>query len=319
MLSPNFYFKKAKKEDFTWTARKGETKLWEDFNFGEPDSETEFVILGINEDIGPQMNFGNPGAKFGFKTTIEKLGHQASNHFLNGKGVCILGAVEQNIEFNKDFIGSSIIDELDQLVQETLKSYIKKSHRIIVVGGGHNNALPILRFYAQLHENQISVLNIDPHADCRSMENRHSGNPFSFAASEGILKNYHVLGLHEGYNNNTILDFLEKHKFTFQTFENFLDDPQLFENQFHEKTTGLDTNIGLEIDMDCIRFFPCSALTPSGFSIEEVRKFARAFSRIKKPLYLHLPEAAPSNLQEEHLSSKAIAYLITDFIKAVRL
>jgi formiminoglutamase len=318
MLNNNFSFQLTRKEDYDWSERDGETKLWEEFTFGLPNSNTEFVLLGINEDIGPQMNFGNSGSKFGFKSSIEKLGQQVSNQFLSGKEICVLGTIEQKIDFTPEMIGRSIINDLDLLVEEVIQTHLKNGQRLIVIGGGHNNALPILRFFNKQQEKKISVLNIDPHADCRSTEYRHSGNSFSFASEERLLKNYHVLGLHEGYNNDFILNFLDSNKFSYQTFEYFLDNPIEFEQQFTNLCNSFDSPAGLEIDLDSIRHFPCSALTPSGFSLEETRKFARSFSRKLKPLYLHLPESAPLTINEENLVGKAIGYLIADFIKVIK-
>ena len=81
-MSKLFEFNFSSISDFSWSERTGETKLWQEMNFGKPNSHNKFLILGINEDFGPQLNFGNAGAKNGFKTTIEKLGNQASNSFL---------------------------------------------------------------------------------------------------------------------------------------------------------------------------------------------------------------------------------------------
>ena len=54
----------------------------------------------------------------------------------------------------------------------------------------------------------INVLNLDPHADCREIDRRHSGNSFSYAMQEGWLANYAVLGLHQQYNSQSMLERL---------------------------------------------------------------------------------------------------------------
>ena len=59
-------------------------------------------------------------------------------------------------------------------------------------------------------------------------------------------------------------------------------------------------------------------MTPSGFSIEELRRFIYYFSNHANASYLHICEGAPSldNDKNNHLVGKLIGYLITDFIKA---
>src|SRR5690606_14742193 len=76
-----------------------------------------------------------------------------------------------------------------------------------------------------------------------------------------------------------------------------------------------DSHFGLEVDLDSIQNIPSSALTPSGFSVNEVRQMVSHFSKNKNILYLHLCEAAPTpNTDQERTIGKLISYLITDFI-----
>jgi formiminoglutamase len=59
---------------------------------------------------------------------------------------------------------------------------------------------------------------------------------------------------------------------------------------------------------------PSSAYTPSGFSVENARNYIRKLAHHKKCVYLHLPEGAPTNIQEEKIVGKTLAYLVWDFI-----
>ena len=77
-----------------------------------------------------------------------------------------------------------------------------------------------------------------------------------------------------------------------------------------------DVSLGVELDMDAIIDMPSSAFTPSGFSLEEARKYVIKCAKSKKAAYLHLPEAAPKNEREEAIVGKALAYLVSDFIKS---
>ena len=85
--------------------------------------------------------------------------------------------------------------EVDTRVEAALRPVFEASLEPILVGGGNNNSLPLIRALNASNQTNkkesggISVLNCDPHADFRRVEDgRHSGNPFSFAHKEGILK-----------------------------------------------------------------------------------------------------------------------------------
>ena len=48
----------------------------------------------------------------------------------------------------------------------------------------------------------MDVVNLDPHADCRNVaEGRHSGNGFSTAFGEGLIRKYFLCGYHNRYNS----------------------------------------------------------------------------------------------------------------------
>ena len=75
---------------------------------------------------------------------------------------------------------------------------------------------------------------------------------------------------------------------------------------------------GLEIDLDALPNIASSAMTLSGFSVEELRRFISFFGQNQNAAYLHICEGAPDLGEEKnnHLIGKLIGYLITDFIKA---
>ena len=78
-----------------------------------------------------------------------------------------------------------------------------------------------------------------------------------------------------------------------------------------------DDCYGIEIDLDAIPNIASSAMTSSGFSVEELRQFIHYFGRSKNASYLHICEGAPDLADEKsgHLIGKLIGYLITDFMK----
>lgn len=295
--------------------REGEVKLGQCVQFDVSD-KTEYIILGISEDIGPRANNGNGGAMNAYSAFLSKFLNMQSNQFLSGENLAIIGTIHAESPSDDIKTLREKVAELDNLVIGTLSQIDFSNKQLIVIGGGHNNAYPIMKALSK-HNATLHILNIDPHADCRPLEGRHSGNPFSTAILEGIISSYSVFGLHEQYNSTAILDFLQQHNCKTTFYENYLDGRSLSED-LKNFISSKEKNIGLEIDLDCIAGMPCSAFTPSGFSLTEIRRAVRQLAQAR-PIYLHLPEGAPKNLEEKTIVGKALAYLATDFIKSSKI
>lgn len=314
----SFYFEYFNTENLSqlFSEREGEEKLGQkvSVNSASIDLNGKFVIIGVAEDIGPRANLGFAGAEAGFNAFITRFLNVQSNRFLNGSEIIVYGVVRSSETFsNSDLVElRNTVEHLDLLLEEVLQVVFSSGGIPIVIGGGHNNAYPIIKAYSHVNQKKIDVLNIDPHADFRKLEGRHSGNSFSYAMQEGYLGKYTVLGLHQSYNSESMLHDLEKNGVDFTFFEDYIDDKEGFYRdlfKFDEK------QFGLEIDMDTIKQMPSSAYTPSGFSVEEIRRALRFLANSSKVVYLHLPEAAPQNEREATFVGKVITYLVTDFIK----
>ena len=287
-------------------------------------SDQEFIIIGINEDIGIRGNFGKPGAIGAFDLSIEALAKAQDNSFINSKSIGILGSLEfpDLLKAAKNMTKEdcrSLVDEIDQGVSSILQQLFDNHKTPIIIGGGHNNAYPNIKALASA-KGSSAVLNIDPHADLREMEGRHSGNGFSYAKHENYLKKYFVWGLHEAYNNQYILDiFRETIGFSYMTYEEILNYPKDFQAKLIKDILQFLSGhpLGLELDLDSIVDFPASAKTPSGFSLDQVRFFIRTICEGSKPSYFHICEASPQGLSEQEKAQmgKSISYLIQDFIK----
>lgn len=295
--------------------REGEVKLGERVQFDVSD-RTDYVILGISEDIGPRANNGNGGAANAFDAFLSKFLNMQSNEFLSGENIAIIGTIHASSNSDEVSALRQKVAELDNLVIGTISKLDLTNKQLIVIGGGHNNAYPIMKALSA-QKDSLHILNIDPHADCRPLEGRHSGNPFSTAILEEIISTYTVFGLHEQYNSTAILDFLKEHNCETSFFENYLDGRSLSDD-LNTYLSSKGNNFGLEIDLDCIENMPTSAFTPSGFSLNEIRKAIRQLAK-SKPIYLHLPEGAPTNPGEKTIVGKALAYLISDFIKSATI
>jgi formiminoglutamase len=303
-------YTKAKIDELT-NKRAGEIRVGEKVVAGTGNIESKYVILGIPESAGPKANLGRSGAENGFRSFLTRFLNMQSNQFFSGENTCIAGEIiQQSGILKKQFS----IEELDSLLIDVLEDILLPHQKLIVIGGGHNNAYPIIAHFAK--NKRINIVNLDPHADCRETGTRHSGNPFSYGIKFGHIEKYHVLGLHKAYNNQFILDFLKEHHCHFSFFDDYLLDRSLFLKHITELSDSIDLNfkLGIELDMDSIAFMPASAFTPSGITLDEARFYIKTFASKPQTIYLHLPEAAPTNDQEEIITGKALAYLVYDFI-----
>jgi formiminoglutamase len=291
--------------------RNGEVRLGEQLI---DVKQAKFVILGIEESVGPRVNLGAAGAEQGFKAFCAKFLNMQSTNTLVGDNIAFLGGVRSlsDVPAKED-----MIEELDGFVSDVIDRFISQDQVLIVIGGGHNNAFPIINSKWKSLTTKLNVVNLDAHADYRALEGRHSGNPFSYAMDQGFLEKYFVLGLHQRYNNLATLNGLlrDKHYFTF--FEDYIDRARSFYEDIDFVAAELKSSnfpFGIELDMDAIENMPSSAVSPSGFSMNEARFYIRKMAKIEGSCYFHIPEAAPKSEQEALLVGKAISYLVSDFI-----
>ena len=97
----------------------------------------------------------------------------------------------------------------------------------IAIGGGHNNAYPLIKGSAKglykagrIPLAQINCINLDAHTDFRPSEGRHSGNGFRYAEEDGYLQKYCAVGVHENYlPQNVWLDIVNNPFIDFITYE----------------------------------------------------------------------------------------------------
>ncbi len=297
--------------------RNGEVKLGEVCRGNTTQyASKQFYVIGVSEDVGPQLNGGRPGANKAFDAFLPRFLSVQSNSFLKGDNIHVLGKIVPDQQFNSTENQLLFIQSLDEYLARLVQDIVSAGGIPIVIGGGHNNAFPLIKGVFQALNVPISVVNLDPHADLRETSFRHSGNGFSTAFEQGFLKTYVPFGLHESYNNQFILDFINKHDCKPFYFESWLDDP----NQFYvdlKSVANLLQNVptGIELDMDAIAYMPSSAYTPSGVSVNEARQYVRKLAVSSTIKYIHFPEAAPSSKEEEAIVGKTLAYLVTDFIK----
>lgn len=316
-----FKFKYLQKEDVlnSLSIREGEVKIGETCFYGNQLDvfSGKYVVVGVSEDIGPRANLGFCGATNAFSSFLTRFINLQSNRFFNGADVLMYGSVSisgfENTTLSELREG---VSRLDDFLEAIIYSIFQKGFIPIVIGGGHNNAYPIIKSASRFYTVPLTILNCDPHADFRILEGRHSGNPFSQAFQEGYIDSYTVLGLHESYNSEDMYRRMEHAGVNFTFFESYIDDEANFKKDIASFCdSNVENYVGCELDLDAIKGMPSSAFTPSGFELEEVRFYVRQVARLKSVTYLHLPEGAPVTLKEEKIVGKALAYLVSDFIK----
>ena len=321
--------------------RKGEKKFGEKVAFitnpNELDTEllnskAKYVLFGIKESIGVKANKGNQGTETAWDSTLSSLLNTQNSPLNKGKKVLILGCLEfpekmktakQLDTNNSDDLKKlySLVSEIDEEVTNLIFKIVSAGKTPIVIGGGHNNAYGNIKGTSLALNKPINVINFDAHTDFRALEGRHSGNGFSYAFQEGFLNNYFIFGIHENYSSKAVLNELSAHNrhINYNTFEAIsIRKETSLENEMQYALNFIKKDaFGIEIDLDAIQNIASSAMSPSGFSVNETRQFVSFIGKSKKVAYIHLCEAAP--LLENNTANqtgKLLSYLITDFIRA---
>lgn len=314
----------------------GEEVLWPETNKNIAEqlqsSKATFVIVGIPEDIGVRANHGRGGAYTAFKPAMESFLNQQSNPFLKGNALLVLGELvmddlmEQAEAYHakKNIEGlRQLVTQVDTRVSNVISAIVSTGKIPIVIGGGHNNAYGNLKGSSLALNKKINAINCDPHADFRPLEGRHSGNGFSYAKHEGHLKNYAVFALHEQYNTSSTISAFQSNResLCYQSYESvFVREEVTFGNALQRCLQFVSNSpCGVEIDLDAITNVPSSAKTSSGLSPVQARQYIHQCASQLEVIYLHIAEAAPilSHIKADNKTGKLIAYLMTDFIKAV--
>jgi formiminoglutamase len=297
------------------------------------ESEAKYVLLGIPEDIGVRANYGRPGAASAWQCAIKSIANIQHNRFCKGSQIIVLGQINvaeemrdvENLDFN-DIDDrsklSQLVEKIDKEVSHIIFNIVKAGKTPIIIGGGHNNAYGNIKGSALAKGKPINAINFDAHSDFRILEGRHSGNGFSYAYEEGFLKKYFIFGLHENYTSKSVLDIIKKleDRVRYNTYDsvNIRKEKEFNKEMILALEFIKNDSFGIEIDLDAIPNIASSAMTISGFSVEELRQFVSFFGQHKNATYLHICEGAPDldDSPNNHLIGKLIGYLVTDFIKA---
>ncbi len=314
--------------------RAGETKFGEKVAFVKSLEDLKnhpatHVLLGIPEDIGVRANYGNPGTSKAWEAALASLLNIQHNAFTNAEAVILLGEIDCDSQMQQaanlnnsdkqytETLGS-LVSQIDSKVSEVIKTIIQAGKFPIVIGGGHNNSYGNIKGASQAIQKSINCINFDAHTDFRALEHRHSGNGFSYAFKEDFLDTYFIFGLHRNYTSETVFNEMNANskKVNFNLFEDIaIQEKASFSEALKQaEDFCCDKNFGIELDMDAIEMMGSSAITPSGFTLTEARKFVSHFSKKQNATYLHICEGAPIAGISSNQVAKAIGYLVSDCI-----
>jgi formiminoglutamase len=264
-------------------------------------SGAQFAIIAIAEDVGPRANLGRGGADDAFVTSMKQLLNLQSNRFLNGNECAILG----QISLDTPLPATATIEQLrqataqlDSIVIAAISQIMQAGLEPIVIGGGHNNAYGLLMATKATTGLPVAAVNLDPHSDFRPREGRHSGNGFSYAAANGALDHYHILGLHELKNSEVTLEQLSLFGATWHSFQQIWVRRELpLDTVLKQIATSLNQTqlpVALELDVDVIANMPSSAATFAGIPLLDACHYVHYIAKHCPCHYAHFAETAPA-------------------------
>ncbi|GAB4144088.1 MAG: formimidoylglutamase [Bacteroidia bacterium] len=302
---------------------------------------SDFVLLGIPEDIGVRANFGRGGAWSAWETSLSHILNVQSSDEFKGNELLVLGHIHtedlmdqcSSVDFRTDKgiqLARNMVEELDRRVHAVIAVITAAGKIPVVIGGGHNNAYPLISGTAsglhksgQIDSASINVINCDAHSDFRIAEGRHSGNGFRYAWSAGFMQQYAMVGLHKNFNPATVVQEMQMNpgKFQYTWFEDIYLKHHISFRDAVMKAIRFTSELpcGIEIDMDTVENIPSSARTPSGISANEARMYVYLCAHLGKSAYLHIAEAAPvlAHRNADFKTGKLISYLVGDFIRGI--
>lgn len=328
-LNEHLLFFSEEKVKRLLNSRTGEVKFGEQIEIASDlDSleytKAKYVLFGVPEDIGIRCNLGKAGAADAWDSFLNSFLNIQQNQYNHPADCLLLGELKcenwmqkaENIFSSEDNAAekaAQLVTEIDEAVSAVVERIVLQGKIPVVIGGGHNNSFGNIKGTAEALGRPINVVNIDAHTDLRKTNFRHSGNGFSYAKELGYLRRYAMLGIHKNYTPQYIFDAMKADKtISYTLMEDMLHKSTLEKLvNLKQATDFVNNGFGLEIDCDSITNFSSSAMTPSGFSVNELRSFIY-LAKKQDVLYLHLCEAAP---QKNRQIGKALAYFVSDFIR----
>ena len=292
-------------------------------------SGPRFVLFGVKEDLGARANFGLGGAATAWDSFLNAFLNVQDTPFLRGQDLQLLGHFDFTVLLNHTDVAlmRRQVEQIDAEVSALVGQIVSSGKIPLIIGGSHAGAYANLKGAAlgmrKIKSTAVvNCINLDAHSDYRKIEGRHSGNGFRYAQEEGYLQQYSILGLHENYTPENILQDLQQHPgIQFSTWEDiFLREKLNFAQALEQSiafTQHGGNGVGVELDVDCIENVLSSAMTPTGISTQQARYYLYQTAQRCEITYLHICEAASSleNGLENRSTGKLLSYLVSDFVK----
>jgi formiminoglutamase len=299
----------------------------------------KYVLFGIPECIGILGDHGTKGAEATWFHFVQSFLNLQSTDQCTGDEIILAGYFDFNSVMDiieKNFMNfderinacrHAVANIIDEEVEIMVKAIVQAGKIPIVIGGGHNNAYPIIKATAKsLYKMEktkramVNSMNLASTADFRIMEGRHSGNAFRYAMEEGYLNRYAVIGLQENSNPQSMMDDLYSNiSIQYHTYEEiFVEERLNFIQSIAQSYSFIDDDpIALELDLNVVGNINSSNKNPSGISVNDARQFIRFSGHYPNISSLHICEGASSQLHGDSQSlSRLISYLVIDFVRS---
>lgn len=300
------------------------------------DPSTRYILFGICEDIGVLANDGKPGCANLWDATLPALCNLQSNDFLDGQEILVLGhfdfsALRKLIETNAhDFEEMTAayrhaVMRIDEAVERLMKKIAASGKTPMVIGGGQNNAYPLLKGAAKglakaglIPLAQLNAVNLDPYSDYLPVEGRHNANPFRYAEEDGFLQKYCMLGTRESHlPQNVWMDIVNNPFIDMVSAEDiFVHEKRSFGQALAHAASFVDDGYtGIEMDLRSLAAGLAFAHEPGVVSIAQANQYLSYMGMVAQVAYVHLCEGI-GNTSHPELSGKLVAEMLAEFVKA---
>jgi formiminoglutamase len=246
------------------------------FNTTE-DLKNDLIFLCSSTDVGVERNGGRNGARFAPKSLITHFKKLNLNNKWRGQRISC-------IEVSDEVLERDNFENAQKVESEKIFKYLNPTQSTIChIGGGHDHILPLLIAVGKTFK-KIIVLNIDAHADTRTDQHHHSGNPFrKFAQSYSGFFELYQIGLQEFANSSSTLSSMGNTQMEI-LWRSELNNEQSLSAFFNSISSDSDTALIFSLDCDVLAGYEVpgvSAVNGFGISTRDLREIWKQFKSLK--------------------------------------
>jgi formiminoglutamase len=123
------------------------------------NAHPRYGVVGVPEDVGPVANLGRAGARGAWSAFLDVfVNMQANGAGFDAEDVLVVGEVDvADLQAEADArVGGlprlrELVGELDARVAAAVSAVLRRGMEVVVIGGGHNNCLPLIKACAEHH------------------------------------------------------------------------------------------------------------------------------------------------------------------------